>query len=110
MRWALWVVLGVALAVVGVVGLGDEISHGRDVWARSDTGMACLVLGAMFVWGGLSERANGVDPESRIWPKLALLGVLAAIGLVLYLIMPGLAVLFAILVVPFGLSRWAPRV
>ena len=102
--------LGAALAVVGVAGLASEISHGKDVWARSDTGTACLVLGAMFVWGGLSERANGVDPESRIWPKLALLGVLAAIGLGLYLIMPGLAVLFAILVVPFGLARWAPRV
>lgn len=97
MRWTLLAILGAVLAAVGIVGLGLEIAHGSDIWRKDSSGFALLVIGGFFVWHGLAERERGVRSKP-LWPTLAWLTILVAIGVVLYLLAPPLAFLYAILV------------
>jgi hypothetical protein len=102
MRWTLLALLGAALVAIGAVGLVLELAHGSDIWRRHNSGIALLVLGAYCIWKGLSERANGGGSDRPIWPSVVLLAVLAGIAVTLYAVTPPLAVLFAIVVLPFS--------
>ena len=112
MRWTLLVVFGAVLAVVGAAGLGLEIAHGSDIWRKGNGGIAPLVVGGFCVWHGLAERQCGAR-NKPLWPTFVWLTVLAAIGVVLYLLAPPLAFLYAIVVgviVRFSLlASWLDR-
>jgi hypothetical protein len=110
MRWTLLALLGAVLLLAGIGGLAVELAHGSDIWRRASAGLGLLVPGAYCLWRGLSERVNGTPPATPIWPGVLLFCVLAGIGVVLYVLAPPLAVLFAIAVLPFGWLRWAGRV
>jgi hypothetical protein len=97
MRWTLLAVFGAVLAAVGMVGLGLEIAHGSDIWRRGNSGIAPLVIGGFCVWSGLAERERGVR-NRPLWPTLVWLTTIFAIGVVLYLLAPPLAFLYAIVV------------
>ena len=97
MRWTLLAIFGAVLAAVGLVGLGLEVAHGSDIWRKGNGGIAPLVIGAFCVWRGLAERARGVR-NKPLWPTLVCLTILLAIGVVLYLLAPSLAFLYAIVV------------
>jgi hypothetical protein len=101
MRWTLLALLGAGLAAVGIVGLVHEIAHGSDIWRRHNLGIALLVPGGYCIWRGLSERVGGEESDGPIWPSVALFAVLIGIAVALYLIETPLAVLFAIVVLPF---------
>jgi hypothetical protein len=98
MRWILLAIFGAVLMAVGVVGLGPEIAHGSDIWRRGNGGIAPLVIGGFCVWRGLAGRARG-GRNQPLWPTLIWLTLLLAIGVVLYLLVPPLAFLYAIVVV-----------
>jgi hypothetical protein len=97
MRWTLLAIFGVVLVAVGIVGLGHEIAHGGDIWRKGNGGIAPLVIGGFCVWQGLAQRENGVK-DKPLWPALAWLTALLAIGVVLYLLAPPLAFLYAVVV------------
>jgi hypothetical protein len=97
MRWTLLAIFGAVLAALGIVGLGLEIAHGSDIWRRYNGGIAPLVIGGLCVWTGLAERERGLR-NKPLWPTLLWLAILLAIGVVLYLMAPPLAFLYAILV------------
>jgi hypothetical protein len=105
-------ILGAVLAAVGIAGLGLEIAHGSDIWRKGNGGIAPLVIGGFSVWHGLAEREWGVRSKP-LWPTLAWLTILVAIGVALYLPAPPLAFLYAILVgiiVRFSLvANWLDR-
>jgi len=112
MRWTLLAVLGAVLMAVGIAGFGIEIAHGSDIWRKGNGGIAPLVLGGLCVWHGLSERERGVR-NKPLWPTLVWLTILFAIGVVLYVLAPSLAFLYAIVVgiiVRFSvLASWLDR-
>ncbi|HEV7528976.1 MAG TPA: hypothetical protein VGO29_08770 [Solirubrobacteraceae bacterium] len=112
MRWTLLAILGAVLAAVGIVGLGLEIAHGSDIWRRGNSGIALLVVGGYGVWYGLAERESGARSKP-LWPTLIWLAILFAIGVVLYVLAPPLAFLYALLVgiiVRFSLvASWLER-
>lgn len=95
MRWTLLAIFGAVLAAVGLAGLGLEIAHGGDIWRKGNGGIAPLVIGGLCVWHGLAERERGVR-NKPLWPTLAWLTIFFAIGVVLYLLAPPLAFLYAI--------------
>jgi hypothetical protein len=90
-------VIGAVLAALGMMGMALELAHGADIWRKGNWGIAPLVVGAFCVWHGVSERERGAKPKP-IWPALMWLAVLLAIGLVLYLVAPPLAFVYAIVV------------
>jgi hypothetical protein len=112
MRWTLLALFGAALTIAGVAGLGLEIAHGNDIWRKGNGGIAPLVIGGFCVWHGLAERERAAKPKP-LWPALAWLAILLAIGVVLYLLAPPLALLYAIVVaiiVRFSmLASWIGR-
>jgi hypothetical protein len=112
MRWTLLAIFGAVLAAVGIVGLGLEIAHGSDIWRKGNGGIAPLVIGGFCVWRGLEERERGARSKP-LWPAVAWLTGLAAVGVVLYLLAPPLAFLYAIIVgiiVRFALvASWIER-
>jgi hypothetical protein len=112
MRWTLLAIFGAALAALGIAGLGLEIAHGSDIWRTGNGGIALLVIGGFCVWHGLAERERGVRSKP-LWPTLLWLTTFVAIGLVLYLLAPPLAFLYAIVVgviVRFSLlASWITR-
>ena len=68
------------------------------------------MMGVVFVWKGLSERVRGAPTDYPIWPGLVWFILLAAIAVALYAFMPPLALLFVIIVLPFGWgASWVPR-
>lgn len=97
MRWTLLAIFGAVLVAVGIAGLGLEIAHGSDIWRKGNGGIAPLVVGGFCVWQGLAGRENGVR-NKPLGPTLAWLAILFAIGLVLYLLAPPLAFLYAVVV------------
>ena len=97
MRWTLLALFGAVLAAVGIVGLGLEIAHGSDIWRKGNGGIAPLFVGGFCVWHGLAERERGARSKP-IWPTLVWWTSLVAIGVVLYLLAPPLAFLYAIIV------------
>lgn len=97
MRWTLLAIFGAVLAVVGIAGLGLEIAHGSDIWRRGNGGIAPLVIGGFCLWHALAGRESGTRSKP-LWPTLVWLMVLVAVGVVLYLLAPPLAFLYAILV------------
>jgi hypothetical protein len=106
MRWILPALVGAVLAAFGAVGLAHELAHGDDIWRRHNLGIAPLAGGGVFVWSALSVRANG-GGNRPIWPSVILFAVLTAVTVALYLIAPPVAVLFLIVVAPFGLPSRA---
>ncbi len=112
MRWTPLAIFGAVLAAVGIVGLGLEIAHGSDIWRKGNGGIAPLVVGGFCVWYGLVERERGVG-NKPLEPTLIWLAVLLAIGVVLYVLAPPLAFLYAIIVgitVRFSLiASWLDR-
>lgn len=112
MRWTLLAIFGSVLAAIGIAGLGLEIAHGNDIWQIGNGGIAPLVIGGFCVWHGLAERERGVRSKP-LWPTLVWLTILVAIGVVLYLLAPPLAFLYAIVVgviVRFSLlASWLDR-
>lgn len=112
MRWTLLAVFGVVLAAGGIMDLGLEIAHGSDIWRKGNGGIAPLVVGGFCVWHGLAERESGAR-NKPLWPMLLWLTALLAIGVVLYLLAPPLAFLYAIVVgisVRFSLvASWLDR-
>jgi hypothetical protein len=112
MRWTLLAIFGAVLAALGIVGLGLEIAHGNDIWRTGNGGIAPLVFGGFCVWTGLAKRERGVRSKP-LWPTLLWLTILLAIGVVLYLLAPPLAFLYAVLVgiiVRFSLvASWIER-
>jgi hypothetical protein len=112
MRWTLLAIFGAVLVAVGIAGLGLEIAHGSDIWRKGNGGIAPLVIGGFCVWHGLAERGRGVR-NKPLWPMLLWLTILFAIGVVLYLLAPPLAFLYAIVVgviVRFSLlASWITR-
>jgi hypothetical protein len=112
MRWTLLAIFGAVLAVVGIVGLGIEIAHGSDIWRTGNGGVAPLVIGGFCVWHGLAERERGAR-NKPLWPTLLWLTTLFAIGVVLYLLAPPLAFLYAIvagIIIRFSLlASWLDR-
>jgi uncharacterized membrane protein YoaK (UPF0700 family) len=97
MRWTLLAIFGAVLAAVGIVGLGLEVAQGSDVWRKSNGGIALIVFGGFCVWHGLAERERGARSKP-VWPTLAWLTILIAIGVVLYVLAPPLAFLYALVV------------
>jgi hypothetical protein len=97
MRWTLLAISGALLAAVGIVGLGLEVAHGSDIWRKGNGGIALIVVGGFCVWHGLGERARGAR-NKPVRPTVAWLTILIAIGVVLYLLAPPLAFLYALLV------------
>jgi hypothetical protein len=79
---------------------------------QGNGGIAPLVIGGFCVWHGLAERERGVR-NKPLWPTLLWLTILVAIGVVLYLLAPPLAFLYAIVVgviVRFSLlASWITR-
>jgi hypothetical protein len=112
MRWTLLAIFGAVLAAVGIAGLGLEIAHGSDIWRRGSGGSAPLVIGGFCIWRGLAERGRGVRSKP-LWPTLAWLTALVAVGIVLYLVAPPLAFLYAVVVGIIGrfslLASWLER-
>jgi hypothetical protein len=112
MRWTLLAVVGSVLAATGIVGLGLETAHGNDIWRTGNGGIAPLVIGGFCVWYGLAQRERGVR-DKPLWPTLVWLAILFAIGVVLYLLAPPLAFLYAVIVgivVRFSLlAAWLGR-
>jgi hypothetical protein len=112
MRWTLLAIFGAVLMAVGIAGLGIEIAHGSDIWRKGNGGIALLVIGGLCVWHGLAERERGLR-NKPLWPTLIWLTILLAIGVVLYLVAPPLAFLYAIVVgviVRFSLlASWLDR-
>jgi hypothetical protein len=106
MRWILLALFGAALTATGAVGLVHELAHGSDIWQRHNWGIALLVPGVWCVWKGLSKRASGGGTDRPIWPGAILLAVLTVIAVALYVFAPPLAVLFVIVVLPFGWAGW----
>ncbi len=109
MRWVLLALLGGVLAAIGAANLLHEVGHGSDIWRRHNTGIALLALGVVLVLSGLSGRANDGGSGGSIWPRVVLFAALAAIALALYALTPPLAVLFLIVVLPFGFGSRAER-
>jgi hypothetical protein len=70
--------------------------------------MAPLVIGGFCVWHGLAERESGVR-NKPLWPTLLWLTILFAIGVVLCLLAPPLAFLYAIIVRFSLLASWLDR-
>jgi hypothetical protein len=101
MRWTLLALLGTALTAVGAVGLVLELAHGSDIWRRHNSGIGFLALGLYFIWIGLSEHVNGGGSGKAVWPPVVLYAVLMGIAVLLYVVTPPLAILFAIVVLPF---------
>jgi len=103
---------GAVLAAIGIAGLGLEMAHGSDIWRKGNGGIAPLVIGGFCVWHGLAERERGAT-NKPLWPALGWLAALVAIGVVLYLLAPPLAFLYAIVVgiiVRFSLvATWLTR-
>lgn len=97
MRWTLLAVFGAILAAVGVVGLAQEIARGSDIWRKDNGGIALIVVGGFCVWHGLAERESGVS-DKPLGPMLVWVAVLIVVGVLLYLVAPPLAFLYAILV------------
>jgi hypothetical protein len=97
MRWTLLAIFGAVLAALGIVGLGLEIAHGSNIWRKGNGGIAPLVTGGFCVWHGLAGREKGVRSKP-LGPTLIWLTILVAVGLVLYLVAPPLAFLYAVLV------------
>jgi hypothetical protein len=97
MRWTLLAVFGAVLVAVGIADLGLEIAHGSDIWRKGNDGIAPLVIGGFCVWHGMAERESGVR-NKPLWPTLAWLAILLAVGVILYLLAPPLAFLYAIIV------------
>ncbi len=112
MRWTLLVIFGAVLAALGIVGLGLEIAHGSDIWRKGNGGIAPLVVGGLCVWSGLAQRERGARSQP-LGPTLAWLAGLVAVGVVLYLLAPPLAFLYALvvsIVVRFSLvASWLDR-
>jgi hypothetical protein len=112
MRWTLLAIFGAFLAGTGLVGLAVEIAHGSDIWRKGNGGIAPVAVGGFCVWYALSNRANGIRGKPLL-PTLIWLAVLLGIGVVLYLLAPPLAFLYAILVgiiVRFSLvASWIER-
>jgi hypothetical protein len=112
MRWTLLAIFGAVLAVLGIVGLGHEIAHGGDIWRKGNSGIAPLVIGGFCVWYGLAQRERGARSKP-LGPTLIWLTILVAIGVVLYLLAPPLAFLYAIVVGIIGrfslLASWIDR-
>jgi hypothetical protein len=111
MRWVLSTLLGAALTAVGIAELAHELVHGSDIWRRHGLGIGLAILGACILWNGLSERANGRATGRPIWPAAILLIAIVAIAAGLYVLSPVAAVLFAIILAPFGMAanvttRW----
>jgi hypothetical protein len=106
MRWILLALLGAVLTAIGALGLVLELAHGNDIWRLHNWGIALLVPGVWFVWKGLSERASGGRSNRPIWPGVILFAVLTAIAVALFAFAPPLAVLFLIIVLPFGWVSW----
>jgi drug/metabolite transporter (DMT)-like permease len=105
-RWTLLAVFGAALAAVGVVVVSLELAHGENIWRRGP-GIGLIVGGGVCVWMALSQRESGTPTRDPIWPGLLSFGVLAAIAVALYLFAPRpLAILFLIIVLPFGWLSW----
>lgn len=96
MRWTLLAIFGAVLVAVGVAGLGAEIAHGGDIWRKGNGGIAPLVIGGFCLWYGLAGE-SGVKSKP-LGPMLVWLAVLLAIGVLLYLVAPPLAFLYALLV------------
>jgi hypothetical protein len=111
-RWTLLALFGAVLAAIGIADLGLEIAHANNIWRRDNGGIAPLVIGGFCVWHGLAERERGVR-NKPLWPTLVWLTVLFAIGVILYLLAPPLAFLYAIVVgviVRFSLlASWLDR-
>lgn len=97
MRWTLLAIFGTLLVAVGIADLGSEIAHGSDIWRKGNDGIAPVVIGGFCVWHGLAERASGAR-NKPLWPALVWLTILITIGVVLYLLAPPLAFLYAIVV------------
>ncbi len=112
MRWTLLAVFGAVLAALGIVGLGSELAGGADIWRKGNGGVALIVVGGFCVWHALAQRENGAKGKP-IWPALAWLSALVAVGVVLYLLAPPLAFLYAIvtaIIVRFSLiGSWLDR-
>jgi hypothetical protein len=112
MRWTLLAIFGAVLAAFGIVGLGQEIAHGSDIWRKGNGGIAPIVIGGFCVWYGLAQRERGAK-NKPLGPTLVWLAILVAIGVVLYLVAPPLAFLYAIvvgIVVRFSvLASWIDR-
>jgi hypothetical protein len=112
MRLTLLAIFGAVLAAFGIVSLGLEIAHGSDIWRKGNDGITPLVIGGFCVWHGLAERERGVR-NKPLAPTLVWLTILLAIGVVLYLLAPPLAFLYAIvvgIVVRFSLlASWLDR-
>jgi hypothetical protein len=112
MRWTLLAIFGAVLAALGIVGLGLELAHGSDIWRKGNSGIALIAVGGFCVWHGLAERGRGARNNS-LWPTVAWLAILIAVGVVLYLLAPVLAFLYALLVgiiVRFSLvAGWIER-
>jgi hypothetical protein len=112
MRWTLLAIFGAVLAAIGIAGLGVEIAHGSDIWRKGNGGIAPLVIGGFCVWYGLEQRERGAR-NKPLGPMLAWLTILVAIGVVLYLLAPPLAFLYAIVVGVVGrlsvLASWIDR-
>ena len=112
MRWTLLAIFGAVLAAAGIADLSLEIAHGSDIWRRGNGGIAPLVIGGFCIWRGLAERGRDVR-NKPLWPTLAWLTVLVAIGVVLYLVAPPLAFLYAVVVGIIGrfslLASWLER-
>jgi hypothetical protein len=106
MRWILLALFGAVLAAIGAVGLVLELAPGSNIWRRGNWGIALLGPGVWCVWKGLSERASGGETDRPIWPGVILLAVLTAIAVALYAFAPPLAILFVIVVLPFGWASW----
>jgi hypothetical protein len=106
MRWSLLALLGAVLTAIGAVGLVIELAHGSDIWRRGNWGIALLVAGGWCIWKGLSERASGGRTDSPIWPGVILFAAVSAIAVALYMFAPPLAVLFVIVILPFGWVSW----
>lgn len=102
MRWTLLALLGASLSALGIVGLVLELEHGSDIWRRHNSGIALIALGVYCIWKGLSERVNGGGGDRSIWPSVVLFAVLVGIAVALYTVTPALAILFAIVVLPFS--------
>jgi hypothetical protein len=112
MRWTVLAIFGAVLAAAGIVGLGLEIADGSDIWRKGNGGIAPLVIGGFCVWHGLGERERGAR-NTPLRPTLVWLTILVAIGVVLYLLAPPLAFLYAIVVgviIRFSLlASWLDR-
>jgi hypothetical protein len=112
MRWTLLAIFGAVLAAFGIAGLGLEIAHGNDIWRTGNGGIAPLVIGGFCVWHGLAERERG-GRSRPLWPTLVWLTILVTIGVVLYLLAPPLAFLYAIvagIIIRFSLlANWLDR-